>query len=196
MRTTTASILFAALAAWACSKSETPPSAASNAGAAVLAPAELGSIDHVHALGDVYVASQPTKADLDAAKTRGVKTVIDLRAVTEDRGFDERTVVEGLGLEYVNLPFGKPEELTDDVFDRARELLGTAERPILLHCGSANRAGAVWIPWRVLDTGLTLDAALAEAKTAGLKTAAFEEKAKEYVARHAPDAPGAKTKGS
>lgn len=31
-------------------------------------------------------------------------SVIDLRALTEDRGFDQKAAVEGLGMSYVNLP--------------------------------------------------------------------------------------------
>jgi protein tyrosine phosphatase (PTP) superfamily phosphohydrolase (DUF442 family) len=70
------------------------------------------------------------------------------------------------------------------VFVEARKQLKAAERPILLHCGSANRVGAVWLPYRVLDAGLAWDAALAEAKTIGLRTPALEAKAMDYVQRH------------
>jgi hypothetical protein len=38
------------------------------------------------------------------------------------------------------------------------------ERPLLLHCASANRVGAVWLAHRVLDGGLSYDAALREAE--------------------------------
>ena len=79
-----------------------------------------------------------------------------------------------------SLPLCVPRE----VFDQAREQLKTAERPILLHCASANRVGAVWLPYRVLDGGLSWDHALAEAKTVGLKSPDYEAKAKDYIQRH------------
>jgi protein tyrosine phosphatase (PTP) superfamily phosphohydrolase (DUF442 family) len=69
------------------------------------------------------------------------------------------------------------------VFDATRKLLVEAERPILVHCASANRTGAIWLVFRVLDTGLEYDAALAEAKQSGLRSAAFEAKAKGYIDR-------------
>ena len=68
------------------------------------------------------------------------------------------------------------------MLDRTREVLSDHERkPILVHCASANRVGAVWLAHRVLDDGLAYEAALAEAKTVGLKAPALEQRAKEYI---------------
>ncbi len=142
---------------------------------------ELGEVSNIHAFGDIWLAGQPSPADFAKASAGGVKTVINLRHDGEIQGFDEPAVVAGLGLNYIHLPWAKPDELTDAVFDQARELLNTAERPILLHCGSANRVGALWIPWRVLDGGLTFDEALAEAKTVGLRTPDYITRAQEYL---------------
>lgn len=150
-----------------------------------LEPYSCGDITRLHTLGGVFLASQPSAADFEQAKAGGVKTVINLRPDSEQSGFDERGVVAGLGLAYVHLPWNGAEQLTDEVFTRARELLSTAERPILVHCASANRVGALWIPWRVLDGGLALEEAVTEAKTIGLKTADYEAKARDYVARNA-----------
>jgi len=158
------------------------------AAAAPLEPDECGSIARLHASGGVLLASQPSPADFERASERGVRTVIDLRHADELEDFDEREVVTGLGLTYVHFPWSGPDELTDEVFDRSRELLRTAERPILLHCASANRVGAVWIPWRVLDGGIALDEAVAEARTVGLRTPIYETLARDYVERHRPPA--------
>jgi uncharacterized protein (TIGR01244 family) len=149
----------------------------------VLAPATCGALQKVHELDGVYTAGQPTAEDLLAAREAGIKTVIDLRRADEKRGYDEAAAVAEAGLAYVPLPFNGPAELNDAIFDRARELLRTAERPLLLHCASANRVGAVWIPYRVLDAGIALDAAVAEARTIGLKTPEYEALARDYVAR-------------
>lgn len=148
-----------------------------------LEPYECGTITRIHTYGGIFLASQPSPDDFEQAKKSGVRTVINLRHEDEITEFDEREVVTGLGLDYVHVPWNDPDELTDEVFERCRELLNTAERPILLHCSSANRVGAVWLPWRVLDEGLTYDQALAEAKIVGLKTPAYEDKAKDYIER-------------
>jgi uncharacterized protein (TIGR01244 family) len=150
-----------------------------------LEPYSCGSVARLHTFGSLFLASQPSPADFEQAQKNGVRTVINLRHDSEIKDFDERRVVTDLGMVYVHEPFDSPEELTDAVFDRCRQLLATAERPILLHCNSANRVGAVWIAWRVLDGGLPLEQAVAEAKTIGLKAPALEERARAYVAQHA-----------
>jgi uncharacterized protein (TIGR01244 family) len=112
-----------------------------------------------------------------------VKTVIDLRKAGELKEFDEPKLIGELGLQYRNIPFGSPDELTDAVFDEARAALNKAERPILLHCHSANRVGAIWLAWRALEGGLPYEEALTEAQTVGLKAPALEAKAKDYIER-------------
>lgn len=183
-----------------CCDSDTPPAAAKAQGPGAapavastehkaittdkLEPYTCGTVQRLHTYGGVFLASQPTAADFEEAKKGGVKTVINLRHADENKDFDEQAVVTGLGLAYIHMPWNGADELTDTIFDRSRELLNTAERPILLHCSSANRVGALWIPWRVLEGGLTYEEALAEAKVVGLKSADFEAKAKDYVERH------------
>ena len=100
-----------------------------------------GAIENLHARTGVLLASQPSAEDLEAARALGVRTVVNLRR-PEELAFDERAVVAELGLAYHQPSFGSVEELTDDVLASTRTLLRTAERPLLLHCASANRVGA------------------------------------------------------
>lgn len=61
--------------------------------------------------------------------------------------------------------------LTDAVFDETRAwLTDDGKKPLLLHCHSANRVGAIWLAHRVLDDGLMLAAAEREATLVGLNT--------------------------
>jgi uncharacterized protein (TIGR01244 family) len=151
-----------------------------------LEPYECGTITRLHTMGGVFLASQPQPSDIEQAKKGGVKSVINLRHREENTDFDEQAVVADLGLNYYNLPWNGPDELNDQIFDDSRKLLNTVERPILLHCSSANRVGAVWIPWRVLDGGADIEEAVAEAKVIGLKSPDYETKARDYVKRHLP----------
>ncbi len=139
-------------------------------------------IEKVHSVSGVFLAGQPDESGFDAAKKGGIATVIDLRHDGEIE-LDERALVEKLGMTYLHLPWNGAEELTDEVFDRAREMLKSAEKPILLHCKSANRVGAVWLPHRVLDGGLSVDDAVTEAKAVGLKATEYEQKARDYIER-------------
>jgi protein tyrosine phosphatase (PTP) superfamily phosphohydrolase (DUF442 family) len=111
--------------------------------------------------------------------------VINLRK-EEELDWDEKAAVEKLGMEYHNLGFKAPEELTEEIFNTARQLLSRADKkPILLHCSTANRVGAVWLAHRVLDDGLSFEEARIEAETVGLKLPAFAEKARSYIGRRA-----------
>lgn len=185
----TAALLLAALGACATSDSAPTKAAAAEAKAhtppttAQLEPYSCGTVQRMHTLDGVFLASQPATADFEQASKGGIKTVINNRHASETPDFDEKSIVEGLGMTYISLPYNGEAELTDDVFTRARELLASAERPILMHCGSANRTGALWLAYRALDGGLSLDAARAEAKVVGLKSPAYEAKAVDYVKR-------------
>lgn len=183
----TLTILFLpaiALLLGACQGGEThaeehhPPMAAES-----LEPYECGTVTRLHTFEGVFLASQPSEADFEQASMGGIRTVINLRHDAEMPGMDEEGVVQGLGLNYVHVPWNGPEEMTDEVLDSLRTHLNEGERPILLHCKSANRVGAVWLAYRMLDGGLSEEEAKAEAKTVGLKSPAYEKKALDYVAR-------------
>ena len=157
------------------------PGADSSTAEVVACP--LDGIRNVHRLENIYLAGQPSEKGLQTAKAEGIRTVVNLRHANETTGFDEPHAVKEAGLTYVHLPWNGKEELTDSVFEKARELFASAERPILMHCGSANRVGALWIPWRVLDGNIGLEDALAEAKTIGLTSTEYEQKARDYISR-------------
>lgn len=143
----------------------------------------LGTTERVHVLERVFLTSQPAPGDWILAKQAGIKTVINLRRPEELTRIDERGLVVAQGMIYVNIPFEGPEELTDSVFSAVRSELKSAARPVLLHCSSANRVGAVWLAYRVLDEGLAVELALAEAHGVGLTKPALEKKAVDYIER-------------
>ena len=178
MRTTLTLALALTTALAACSG----PDAAETAPPAPLAACQLGSIKQLTVYDEIYLAGQPTPEDLELAAEAGIKTIITLRKDGELE-WDEVQVTDRLGLTYVALPWNGPDELTDGVFAMSRELFDTAERPMMMHCGSSNRVGALWLAWRALDGGLSVEEATAEAKTAGLRTDAYLQKALDYVAR-------------
>ena len=87
-------------------------------------------------------AGQPDEAAFRVFADSGYAAVIDLRTEGESRGLDEPAVVEGLGMDYVSLPIGR-----DGIsFENARQLdklIRSYDGPVLVHCGSANRVGAL-----------------------------------------------------
>ena len=148
-----------------------------------LEPYECGNVQRLHVFGQTFLASQPDQDDFKTAAEAGIKTVINLREPGE-LDWDEAARVKELGMAYVNVPFKAPDSLNDAVFDNVRALLNSkGNKPLILHCSSANRVGAIWLAHRVLDGGATYDEALEEAKTVGLKLPAYTEKAKDYIER-------------
>lgn len=148
----------------------------------VVMPSKLGDIPKVHRSGDLILSGQFTPQGLGVLESNGVKRIISLRKANETE-FDEAKIVTGAGLEHCSIPFASEEALTDEVFDKVRELLKDGGQKTLLHCGSANRVGGVWLPFRVLDQGVDVDTALEEAKKIGLKSPFIQRKALDYIDR-------------
>ena len=143
---------------------------------------KLGTTKNVHVIGDIYTAGQFNPEDIDAIKAAGIKRVITLRMDGEVK-WDEKKTVEDAQLSHSAIPFGKPDSLTDEVFDQVCEQLKDADGKTLLHCGSASRVGGVWIAHRVLNDGVSLEQAKKEALEIGLRTPAYEAKAITYIER-------------
>jgi uncharacterized protein (TIGR01244 family) len=111
---------------------------------------------------------QPTPEGLARLKEMGFKTVVNLR--TEKEGpLEERSVVEGQGLRYVHVPV-TPETLSMADADAVQKVLDDpAAGPVLLHCASSNRVGALYA---VIQSrkGLTPEQALDAGRNAGLQS--------------------------
>jgi uncharacterized protein (TIGR01244 family) len=145
---------------------------------------KLGEIQKISRLEKIFLAGQPSAADLELAKKQeGIKTVINLR-MPDELDWDEAGRLKDLGITYHHLPFRTPDSLKDEIFTKSRKVLSDKKsHPVLLHCASANRVGAVWLVHRVLDDKVSYEKALEEAKKVGLKSADYEAKARDYIAR-------------
>jgi uncharacterized protein (TIGR01244 family) len=111
-------------------------------------------------LPGITSGGQPSAEQLAAAAKAGVKVVIDLRTSKEDRGMDEKAVVEKLGMTYINLPVEGAAGVTYENASALDKLLGKTDQPVLLHCASGNRVGAL-LALRAKLEGSDNDAALA-----------------------------------
>ena len=131
--------------------------------------AKLEGLDMLNAstYGDFVFGGQPTPADLEALKARGVTKIVDIRTAPEDRGMDEPTVCEELGLEYVSLPF-TPKNLDENVINSILEEFKAGGKT-LVHCGSGNRVQLLFTMHRVLEEGVDVDEAMAAGREVGMK---------------------------
>jgi len=127
---------------------------------------EMEQLSHV---GNVWISEQPTESDLVWMRDNAVSMVIDVRGRDEDRGFDERAYVVSLGMRYQTAPLEVDQDFVIRYFEFTRNILrNRKDIPTLIHCGTANRAAAVWMVYRVLDENVSYATALAEAEIAGL----------------------------
>ncbi len=151
--------------------------------AAVLALLD-GVLNRACPLPGVATGGQPSAAHLIALARAGYRTVLDLRAPDEPRGFDESAAMRAAGLRYVTLPVTSA-TFVDSTFDAFRHAMRVAgPQGVFVHCASGNRVGAAMVPWLVLDRGWELERAIAAARVGGLRSAGLGEKARDYVARH------------
>lgn len=155
-----------------------------DAASAELARAVPGLAQGYCPLPGVATAGQPGSDQLRAIAAAGYRAVLDLRAPGETRGYDEVAVARQAGLRYENLPVTAA-TLKDADFDRVRAFLSDESNvPLLVHCASANRVGALLLPYLVLDLGRSMDDALAAAQRIGLRSADMAEAAVRYIRSH------------
>jgi len=122
----------------------------------------------VQPVDGITAAGQPDVNVLRIFADSGYVAVVDMRAADEDRGMDdEKGIVEDFGLEYVAFPIGSEDEIS---FDKARELdelIQSYDGPVLVHCASSNRVGAL-LALRHSLNGATDEEALQHGRDGGL----------------------------
>lgn len=144
-------VLVTVLSAAACVESSTTEARISTETTLKVDLETVVRVGNVVPVNGVTTAGQPDAAALSIFAEQGYKTVIDIRTEPEDRGLDEAKVIGDLGMEYIAFPIDKPEAIN---FDNARELgrlIEEADGPVLVHCGSSNRVGALFALRKSLD---------------------------------------------
>ena len=97
-----------------------------------------------HPSNTLYVSGQPKPEAFAAFAKAGVKAVINLRPPQETPGFDEAEIVAKAGMAYYNIPIRGAVDLTRDNVQKLDTLLGKiGNEPVLIHCSSSNRVGAL-----------------------------------------------------
>lgn len=131
----------------------------------------------------VACAGATDAAALAGLAERGYKAIINLRQAGEaGAAIDEsKTAAEAARLKYIHLPFNgaEPETKVFDAFIMA--VTDPANQPVFVHCGSANRVGAVWLAKRMLVDRWPRERAVEEARMIGLSSDALEKFALGYV---------------
>jgi|WetSurMetagenome_2_1015567.scaffolds.fasta_scaffold161737_2 uncharacterized protein (TIGR01244 family) len=121
-------------------------------------------------IAGVLTGGQPTPEQIAAAGAAGYKTVVNLRPDTEPGFAWEPAAVKAAGMSYVSIPVAGAAGLTKDNVIRIDAALKAAEAdgPVLFHCASGNRIGAVLALRAAWLEGKEPAAALAYGEASGL----------------------------
>lgn len=170
--------LVACLLATATFAETADPAAVTSLYADVAEVVEAGKVKPVDGL---TTSGQPDVDALRVFAESGYVAIVDLRGPGEDRGFDQRYAVEEFGMSYVTLPIEGRGAITFDNAKKLDEILAKYDGPVLVHCRSGNRAGAL-LALRASMHGEDDEAALAFGKEAGITVPGVEEVVRERLA--------------
>ncbi|MDH3663002.1 MAG: protein tyrosine phosphatase family protein [Alphaproteobacteria bacterium] len=115
----------------------------------------------------VGTAGAIAEGGFDEAKRLGYKTVINLN--TADEGaVEEDGRVRNAGLDYLSIEVSAKAPTPEQVETFAGYVNDPSKYPILVHCMSSNRVGAMWTLYRAAS-GVPSEIAIQEGRTVGLK---------------------------
>ncbi|MGX9857526.1 beta-lactamase hydrolase domain-containing protein (plasmid) [Limimaricola variabilis] len=112
----------------------------------------------------------PDEAALRKAAEEGYRSVVNFRTTDEKQEVapdEERRIVEETGLSYLHHPVS-PDALDDELVDDFRRSLDDLPQPVLLHCASGKRAGAMTLMALAADRGIDGEAAIEMGREKGL----------------------------
>ena len=115
----------------------------------------------------VFASGQPTQDQLGVLADSGIRHVISLRTDGE-LDWDEAAAVESRGMVFHSISVSGRDGVTTENAQSLETLLASLDgQPVLLHCGSSNRVGALKAV-TARDSGASIEEALAEGRRWGL----------------------------
>lgn len=127
---------------------------------------------------------QPTEQAFARLAENGFRSVLNLRTASEGVDLErERAAAEAAGLRYLHLPFAGSSPRAEQADEFIRLVGSRANHPMLIHCATANRVGALMMIYRVVAHGWSLGRAEEEAARIGLRSEELRRFARDYIAR-------------
>jgi len=132
----------------------------------------------------ICTGGQPSMENLEKMKAQGVRSVVNLRRANEYNFEEEAATSKNLDLRYFHIPVDK-NNLKDEQVEEFLKVTGDPQnRPIFIHCTSANRVGTFWMIRRVLFDKWKVEDAEAEARKVGMHDDNLRDWALDYIKRH------------
>jgi uncharacterized protein (TIGR01244 family) len=132
----------------------------------------------------ICTGGQPSLDDLARLKSEGVKAVLNLRRPNEYDAAAEAAKAKDLGLHYFDIPVSTADPKSEQVDEFLKILADPTNRPVFIHCHTANRVGAFWMIRRVLVDGWKVEDAEREAQKIGMHSENLRQFALDYIRQH------------
>lgn len=125
---------------------------------------------------DISIATnQPSAEQFEQAKAAGFKSVLNLRAAEEEGAIaNESQQVASAGLTYANIPV-KPSEMDEALADDVLKQIEQLPKPVLVHCKSGLRSGAMALMYDAVKNNKSAEEALDKGKMSGFDCDAHPE---------------------
>jgi uncharacterized protein (TIGR01244 family) len=106
--------------------------------------ADVTAAGKVEPVDGISSAGQPDRKTIEIFARSGYAAVIDMRGPDEDRGTENWDAeVESTGMDYVAFPIVDENDISFESAKELDDLLNTIDGPVLIHCKSGNRVGAL-----------------------------------------------------
>ena len=152
----------------------------------VTRPAVTGVTNFAKLESTIACGGATTLDGIEELKKLGYKSIINLREASEPGANVEVSALaaRNAGIKYVHIPMNRntPDPAVADQFLKA---IGDPEgQPVFVHCGSGNRAAAMWMIKRMVVDGWDADRAGLEATALGLSNPTLKQFAIDYAAKN------------
>ncbi|MEG3435992.1 sulfur transferase domain-containing protein [Pannus brasiliensis CCIBt3594] len=137
---------------------------------------------------EISVATvQPAPEDLQEAVRENYKSLLNLRSPEEEGALkDESERAESAGLEYLNIPV-RPDSLNEAQADRILEEIDRMPKPLLIHCKSGLRSGAMALMYIATREGISAETAMDRGRKMGFdcdSSPRMKEFFRHYISEH------------
>lgn len=151
----------------------------------VTRPTVTGITNFARLESTIACGGATTLDGIEELKKLGYKSIINLREASETGANVEVSAVaaKNAGIKYVHIPMNRntPDPAVADRFLEA--IVDSSAQPVFVHCGSGNRAAAMWMIKRMVVDKWDAEKAGTEAAALGLTNAAMKQFAIDYAAK-------------
>lgn len=134
---------------------------------------------------NIATGAQPKAEAFTKLAQQGYRSVLSLR-VEKEEGFDlaqDRARAEQAGMRYLHLPFSSAAPDTKSIGQFFAAVKEQKNFPMLVYCSSANRVGALWMLYRIVEEDWSEEQALTEATKIGLTRPELKAFVQSYVSQ-------------